>query len=283
MKRLTRLLREPLLHFAALGGLIFLFFAVINETQVKPGDLIVVTPERIHQLTAGYRSVWNRLPTDDELDALIEEHIREEVYYREALALALDRNDAVVRRRLRQMMEFLTDTGSYLQEPSAGELETYFAANEKAYRRAQYLAFEQVYFGKSPDPESIARSLSALQSNPATDPAALGERSFLPAELGLSPPVATDSVFGQGFFERLAELPPGVWAGPVRSAYGVHLVHVLEILPARTPPLEEVRETVLGDWRAAEALENREQDYARRRARFVVEIRRDEAQPTAER
>ncbi len=283
MKRLARLRREPLLHFAALGGLIFLLFAAIDDTPPGPDDVIVVTPGRIHQLTAGYRSVWKRMPTEDELDALIEEHIRDEVYYREALALALDRNDAVVRRRLRQKMEFLTDTGSYLQEPSAGELETYFVANEEAYRDAPQLAFEQVYLGKSPDPDGITRSLSALQSNPAADPAALGEHSFLPAELGLSPPVATDSVFGQGFFERLAELPPGVWAGPVRSAYGVHLVRILETVPARTPPLEEVHEAVLGDWRAAEALEIREQDYARRRARFIVEIRRDEARATADR
>jgi hypothetical protein len=279
MKRLRRLLREPLLHFAVLGGLIFLLFAAFDDTEVKPDDLIVVTPERIRQLTAGYNSVWKRMPTEDELDALIEGHIREEVYYREALALDLDRNDAVVRRRLQQKMEFLMDTGSYLREPEAGELEAYFAANEEAYRDAPHLAFEQIYFGKSPDPATVTRSLSALQSSPDTDPGALGKHTLLPAELGLSPPVATDSVFGKGFFERLAELPPGAWAGPVKSAYGVHLVHIFETVAARTPPLEEVREAVLGDWRAAKALELREQDYARRRARFVVEIRREGVEP----
>ena len=83
----------------------------------------------------------------------------------------------------------------------------------------------------------------------------------------------------RSFFERLAELPPGAWAGPVKSAYGVHLVHIFETVAARTPPLEEVREAVLGDWRAAKALELREQDYARRRTRFVVEIRREGVEP----
>jgi hypothetical protein len=255
----------------------------VDDTRETPADVIVVTPERINQLAAGFRSVWKRLPTDDELEALIEAHVREEVYYRDALALALDRNDAVVRRRLRQKMEFLTDTGSYLQEPSTGELETYFTANEKTYRRVLRLAFEQIYFGELPDPESVTQSLSALQSNPATDPAALGEHTLLPTQLGLSPPLAIDGVFGPDFFERLAELPRGVWAGPVASAYGAHLVRILERLPARTPPLKEVRDAVLMNWKAAKALEIREQDYARRRARFVVEIRRDEAQPTADR
>jgi hypothetical protein len=116
--------------------------------------------------------------------------------------------------------------------------------------------------------------LSALQSDAATDPSTLGERTLLPAQLSISPPNAIDGVFGKGFFELLAKLPPGVWTGPVVSAYGVHLVRILDSLPARTPPLEEVRDAVLRDWRAAKALEIREQDYAERRKHFVVEIRR---------
>ena len=281
MKILQRLLREPLLHFAAIGGLIFLFFAATGDAQESPRDVIVVTPERIHQLSEEYRAVWKRPPAADEMDALIEEHIRDEVYYREALALDLDRNDAVVRRRLRQKLEFLTDTGSFLQSPAEGELETYFAARESAYRSAPYLAFEQIYLGQSPGPERIAQALNALRANPPVDPAAWGEHTLLPAELGLSPPVATDSVFGQGFFARLMDLPSGDWAGPVASSYGVHLVRVLEALPARTPALDEVRDAVLGDWRAAKALTSREEDYARRRAHYTVEIRGDETQAVA--
>jgi hypothetical protein len=243
--------------------------------------VIVVTPERIDQLAAGYNSVWKRMPTDDELDALIGEHVREEVYYREALALGLDRNDTVVRRRLRQKMEFLADTGADLLEPDAGELEAYLLANEQTFRRGPRLAFEQVYLGETPNPEIVARSLSALQSASVTDLSTLGERTLLPAQLGLSPPNAIDGVFGQGFFERLADFPPGVWSGPVASAFGVHLVRILDNLPARTPPLEEVRGAVLRDWKAAKAHEIRELHYARLRERFVVEIRRGDAR-TAE-
>ncbi len=273
MKLLLRLLRQPLLHFLAIGGLIFLVFAAIDDKGEAPANVIVVTPERINQLAAGFRSVWKRMPTDDELDALIDENIREEVYYREALALGLDRNDAVVRRRLRQKMEFLADTGADLLKPAAGELEAYYAANEQTFRRGPRLAFEQLYLGETPDRDSIIRSLSALRSNRAADPAALGQRTLLPARLGLSPPNAIDGVFGQGFFERLAELPPGEWAGPVESAYGVHLVRIPDSLPARTPPLEDVRDAVLRDWKAAKAEEIRELQYARLRERFVVEIR----------
>ena len=274
MKLLLRLLREPLLHFLAIGGLIFGLFAAMSEPSPEPTDTIVVGPERIEQLARGFQAVWRRSPTDDELRAMIDDFVREEIYYREALALGLDSNDTVVRRRLRQKMEFLTDSGAEILEPVAGELEAYLLANEKTFRRGPRLAFEQIYLGETSAPESIRLSLSALQSDPLASPSTLGEHTLLPARLGLSPPEAVDGMFGKGFFERLAELTPGVWAGPVGSAYGVHLVRIGESLAARTPPLEEIRDNVLRDWKAAKARELRELHYARLRERFIVEIRR---------
>ncbi len=274
MKLLLRLLREPLLHFLAIGGLIFVLFATMSEPGSEPTDTIVVGPERIEQLARGFQAVWRRSPTDDELRAMIDGFVREEVYYRVALALGLDKNDTIVRRRLRQKMEFLTDSGAEILKPVAGELEAYLLANEKTFRRGPRLAFEQIYLGETSPPESIRLSLSALQSDPLASPSTLGEHTLLPAQLGLSPPEAVDGVFGNGFFERLAELPPGVWAGPVVSAYGVHLVRILDSLPARMPPLEEIHDNVLRNWKAAKGRELRELHYARLRERFIVEIRR---------
>ena len=271
---LLRLLREPLVHFLAIGALMFAVFMAMNGAGEPPRDVIVITPERIDQIAAGFESVWRRKPTEDEFDALIEEDVREEVYYREAMALGLDRNDAIVRRRLRLKMEFFMDSTANAVDPVAGELEAYFTANEELYRLEPRLAFEQIYLGESPSPETIARALSMLQSDPATDPFTLGKSTLLPAELGLSSQDVIFGVFGKGFFERLAELPPGVWAGPVVSSYGVHLVRIVDSLPARTPRLQEVRKDVLRDWKTAKADEIRDRDYARRRARFVVEIRR---------
>jgi len=278
MKLLMRLLREPLFHFVAIGGLIFALFAAVDDVREAPADVIVIVPERIDQLATEFSAVWKRMPTDDELNFLIEEEIRAEVYYRDALALGLDRNDAIVRRRMRQKMEFLLDTGAYLQEPAEGELDAYFAANEQTYRSGLRLAFEQVYFGEAPAEEAIARSLDALRSDPPADPATLGAHSLLPARLGLSPPSAVDGVFGTGFFDLVAKLAPGKWDGPVLSGYGVHLVRILNTRPARTPPLAEIRDAVLKNWREAKAQEIRERDYAERRKHFTVEIRRGDAQ-----
>jgi hypothetical protein len=269
---LQRFLREPLLHFIVIGGLFFLIYTAVNDTFDISTDTIFITPERIDQIETIFTGVWNRKPTDEELDNLIKEEVSSEVYYRDALALGLDKNDAIVRRRLRQKMEFLTDTGIYLQEPSPGELETYFAANEQVYKNEPRLAFEQVYLGESPHEDSVSQTLKMLRSESAVDPSTLGQHTLLPAQLKMSQPGAIDSVFGKGFYSQIAVLAPGEWVGPVTSTYGIHLIRTLDGEPARMPPLEEIRDFVLQDWRSAKAEENRQQDYAKRRSRYTVEI-----------
>ena len=119
---MQRLIREPLLHFFVLGSLIFLLFAAVSGPAPVPANTIVIGPDRIEQLSKSYQAVWRRPPSADELSAIIDDAVREEVYYREALALGLDRNDTIVRRRLRQKMEFLSDAGAELLVPVAGEL-----------------------------------------------------------------------------------------------------------------------------------------------------------------
>ncbi len=272
-----RFLREPLFHFIVIGGLLFLLFAAVNNNRKFSPDVIAITPQRINQIATGFNRTWSRSPTDEELNVLIENDIRAEVYYRDALALGLDQNDALVRRRLQQKMEFLTDTSAYLKEPSSGELEAYFAANEKNYERKARLAFEQIFLGDDADKAIITRSLDMLQSGNVTEPYSLGKQTLLPPQLRLSQIGAVNSVFGQGFFEQLEKIPPGVWVGPVASAYGVHLVRTLDGVAASTPTLEQVYDAVLKDWRSDKAVEHREQDYAERRKNYIVEIHRDES------
>lgn len=274
MKILFRLLREPLLHFLVIGGLIFQLSGPVVKSGQAPTDKIVVGPERIDQLVKGFRSVWRRLPTEDERRALIDGFVREEVYYREALALGLDRNDTIVRRRLMQKMEFLADTGADLLKPAPGELEGYYDANKEAYRTEPKLAFEQIFLGEHVRPDKVAKVLGKLQSETLTNISALGERTLLPARLRLSPPSVIDGMFGQGFFTRLAELKSGIWAGPVTSAYGSHLVNISQTLPAGIPPLEEVHDAVLRDWKADKAAKIRELQYTRLRDRYVIEIQK---------
>ena len=273
MKQIARLLREPLFHFFIIGGLLFALYAAVSGPSPAPVNRIVVAPERVTQLSAGHEAVWRRPPTDDELRALIDNFVREEVYSREALALGLDRDDAIIRRRLQQKMEFLTDSGADLIEPSAGELEAYYAANQEGLQDPPRMALEQVFLGQQPTQERVASvldALHALKPGAEADPMRLGDRSFLPAKVALSTPAALDGIFGAGFFGELTHLPTDVWAGPVESGYGVHLIRISESVPGRVPPFEEVRNALLREWKSSQAMELREQNYARMRARYDV-------------
>jgi hypothetical protein len=269
---LKRLFTEPLLHFIIIGGLLFLLYVVNNEPDTRSSDTIVITSQRISQIESGFNSVWKRSPDSKELKNLIEQEVRSEVYYRDALALGLDKNDAIVRRRLRQKMEFLTDTGTYRQEPSENELKAFHKDHITRYQINPQLAFEHVYLGANPSPTAIKSLLDKLQADPAQDLTDLGERSRLPAQMRLSRPMAIDNVFGGQVFEQLAALPPGIWSGPVLSNYGSHLARTLDSVSSSTPLFETIRDQLIKDWKEVNTLEAREQDYDQRLARYTIDI-----------
>jgi hypothetical protein len=272
MQQLMRLLREPLFHFLVIGGLLFGLYAALSGPAPTPVNRIVVSPERVAQLAAGYETVWRRPPSDDELRTMVDNFVREEVYYREALALGLERDDTVIRRRLQQKMEFFTDNGADLIAPSAGELDAFYQANEQRFQEASRIAMVQIFFGQNATPESIAAALTALQSDSNVDLLQSGERTLLPPQMALSTPAAIDGVFGAGFFDDLKQLPTNRWVGPVESGFGVHLVRIDQSVPGRVPPLAEVHDVILGEWKTEKAIELREKIYSRLRERYIVEL-----------
>ena len=279
MKILMRLLREPLLHFFAAGVLIFFIYSHNGGSGESSPDMISISATQIDRLTVQFTSVWRRPPTDDELDSLVDGYVREEVYYREALALGLDQNDAVVRQRMRQKIEFLTDTSAQMLEPTEDELQAFLTENEKKYRQGSLWALEQIFLGQTPTPDSISQALRELNADPAKTTSALGKHTLLPAEITLSLPEAIDSIFGGGFFGQIVDFPLGQWAGPVHSSYGIHLVRILDKQEAQAPDLATMRAGVLRDWRAAKAKELRELDYLARKERFTIEIYGRESRP----
>ena len=158
-----------------------------------------------------------------------------------------------------------------MMEPTSEELQAYFAANENIYQRRQRLAIEQVFLGQIPPEQDTDRALSLLRSNPDMNPTEIGERSLLPSQLRLTLAEGIDSVFGEGFFSQIIDLPLNVWSGPVVSSYGTHLVRVVDLQPAILPPLDEIRDAVIRDWKAEKAVVLRERDYADRLDKYVVE------------
>jgi hypothetical protein len=213
---------------------------------------------------------------------LIDDYIREEVLYREALAMGLDRDDTIVRRRLRQKLEFLTEETVETVAPSDAELQTFLQQHANAFRVEPRLAFQHVYLsrnrrGDATDTE--ARELLAQLStgDAATGPTALGDPFLLPHEFALSSCSEIARLFGDAFATQLQDLEPGRWAGPIASGYGLHLVYVRERVDGRVPALAEVRQAVQREWFAARRKAVNEQFYQRLRAQYTVVVEQPQA------
>ncbi len=262
-----RVLAEPMLHFLVIGAALFTFYGAVARPVDSPvAGEIVVTAATVDNLAAQFEAVWRRPPTGPELTALIEDHVEEEIYYREALALGLDRDDTVIRRRLRQKMEFLGETGAAGADPPEDVLRVHYQDTAERYTTQPRVAFQQVFFGQ--DEAAAGMGLAALGGGVA--PQTIGVPTLLPASMPMSPSIAVDGTFGDGFFETLAGLEPDRWAGPVESSFGYHLVRVEAVEPGRLLPFNEVRHAVLTDWQQAEAEAMRLRQFEQMRARYRI-------------
>lgn len=255
-------LREPLLHFALAGAALFVLFDVVGGAggpsatpAARPaaagGTTIVVDAAIVGRLAQGYEAVWNRPPTPEQLDTLIDSFVTEEILVREALLLGLDADDTVVRQRLRQKMEFLLEAAASTETPDEATLQAYLADNAETFAIAPRIGFTQVFLGEAPAEGAAGAALDALAAG--QDPAAVGQRTLLPLRMPPSPPAAIDGTFGRGVAEALLALPEGEWAGPVRSGYGDHLVRIDARDPGRLPELAAIRDEVERAWRADRA------------------------------
>lgn len=256
---MSRWLREPLVHFAALGGLIFVVYAWLGAPGEEPGSRIVVTVAQQQNLAQTFARTWQRPPTPAELDGLIEEYLRQELAYRQAQAMGLERDDIVVRRRMQQKIEMFAEDVVESREPTADELASYYAEHAEEYRSPALFTFRQIYFSTDVDPEAAAEAAGDLLARltadePGVDPASAGDRSMLPGELADAAQPAVAARFGAEFAAALDVLEPGRWQGPVRSSFGLHVVRVDARQDSRIPPLDEVRGAVTRDWFASRRL-----------------------------
>lgn len=247
--QLKRILREPVFQFLILACAIFAYFNFAQEDRPAETevDQIVIAENDLRVLIEQHKSIWNRSPTQDELNALIERTIHEEVMMREAIALGLDRGDAVIRARLNQKMQFFSDSAVQMLEPDDTILQAFMESNPAAYIAPAKVTFEQIFLGDSIDEQDVQQALELLASG--ASPASLGRRGLLPKSLSQASEQNTDGTFGNGFFAQVANTKIGVWAGPVRSGFGWHLVNVAQYAPEQLPPFNQVRDKVLADWR----------------------------------
>lgn len=266
--------KEPLLHFLMIGAVIFVVFSITNkEETADSGNKIVVSSAEIKRLSDSWSKRRNRPPSVNELQGLIDAFIKEEIYYREALSLGLDQNDTIIRRRLMQKMEFLSDDLAELSQPDEAELNKYFIANKNKYQFPARISFTHIYF--SPDKrgagarEDSKRVLADLDVPRAPE---LGDRFMMAYDFVHETPSEVARIFGSDFAEQLFTLDRNTWQGPVASGYGFHLVRISEKTDARKPELAAVIEKVRTDLMFEQRRKTNKEIYDKFKERYEIVI-----------
>lgn len=277
---MKRLLREPLFQFLILGAALVAASSLVPGRDIPRDDEIVISAGQIEHLAARYARTWQRPPTLEELEGLINEHVREEVAYREGLAMGLDLDDTIIRRRIRQKLDFIAVDISSMVEPTEEELAAYLAENSEDFRVEPRFTFVQVYL--DPDKrgdklEADARGLlDVLSRKPNMDVSGMGDRILIPQAQEDISLQKIASMFGRDFADSLevlqAEDVQGQWVGPIPSGYGLHLVRVVSMAGGNQPELEGIRDIVLREWENSRRIEAKDQFYTGLLDRYEVTV-----------
>jgi parvulin-like peptidyl-prolyl isomerase len=263
-------------HFLLFAVLLLAFHHLITGSQQKTTDAIGVTAAKILQILLLLARTLQRAPTPDETKFAIDDYVKEEIYNREAIKLGLDRDYTVIRRRLRQKMEFLGDAAAEQIEPTEAELQRWFDAHKNRFAEEPSLAFQQVFVSTAQRGDAAAAEaralLERLRSEPELDFRQLGDPTTLPSEVPLAPASAISLQFGPDFSATLEQLETGAWAGPIATSFGLHLVRVEQRKGGAVPNFAAVRTDVAREWAYAKRQELEEARFAEYLKKYQVKI-----------
>ena len=240
------MMREPLLHFLLGGVALFLLFNLVSDSDRVANDEIVVTVGQVESIVTIFQKTRQRPPTQDELRGLIDNYIVEEMLYREAVEIGLDKDDTIIRRRLRQKMEFLLDDVT-LVEPTDADLQLYLDNNTDRFRTDAIISFDQIYLNEF-SRDKAETMLISLRTGEVDNPNDLSESHLIPFRLESVSESIVSAQFGDKFKTLLFGLDVNEWTGPVESPFGIHLIRIDNIVAGRIPALQEIRNVVARDW-----------------------------------
>jgi len=260
-----------------LGAVLFVGYAYLKpDTKAESSYEIALTLEELAQLQMLYESQWRRSPTPEEFSAMVENKVRQEVLYREALAMGLDKNDEIVKRRMAQKMQFIAEDLAAAQEPGTEELRAWYAENSDKFSMPKRLSFRHLYF--SPDSrgaqayDDAVSSLAKLDDQPVDSQLAdtLADRFMYQDYYADQTSISLAKEFGPQFAVAVAELTPGSWQGPIESGFGWHLVYVDSLVPGRVPAFEEIERDVKTAWLGVQKEIAWRKAYKEMRAKYAV-------------
>jgi len=270
--RIRRLLQEPLLHFLLIGVALFVAHGVIAPSS--RADTIVVSEKIVDELAREHEVRWTRKPSDQELAGLVDAYVRDEILYREGLALGLDRDDALIKRRVRQKFEVISEEQGARNPPSDADFNAYITQNAKRFSRPATVSFEQIFLANTGTPADVERAVGATRVAVArgVDPTKLGQASMLPGRVENTGQDLVARDFGAGFARQVETAPLGQWSGPIASSFGTHLVRVTARTAATLPELDAIRPIVAREWENERRATSRNDNYQKLRERYTVVI-----------
>ena len=262
MKRLTD---NPWFQVTSLGMLIGIALLLLfgPGTPSEADRKIVIDDADVAQLIASWQSTWNRLPTREELSGILQNYVREEVLYQEALMQGLDKTNAAVKRALITQMDMLAEGQGEQGEITDADILAYYNLRKEQFLSPALLSFRQVYFGQEADETSLERLKDRWNSDGiGFEEARLsGATTMLPPALEKRSAPLVDREFGEGFSARIESLEPGMWDGPVPSTFGWHLIFLDTLVPQEPLPLSAVRDDIYDQLQYEEKNAAREQFY----------------------
>jgi parvulin-like peptidyl-prolyl isomerase len=275
---IRRWLREPLLHFLLLGVALFAVDGYVHRGRGGVDSSIALTLDDLRQLDILFESQWRRPPTPEELNRLVENKVQEEVLYREALAMGLDKDDTIVKRRMAQKMQFLAEDVAAAHEPTTEELKTWYAKNREKFALSSRATFRHLFFSFDRRAQRARDDASAAIGKLAGEPedsklaSTLADPFMFQDYYGDRTPGELAKEFGPTFAQELFQLHPKSWQGPIESGYGWHLVWIESIIPQRIPDFEEVEPDVKTAWLAEQKETAWRKAYEAMRAKYIVRL-----------
>lgn len=273
---IKRLLREPLIQFLVLGSILFFVYSFIQQQTNTQSREITVDNEQVNLMIINYKTQTGNLPSKQQLDAMIDNYIREEISYREARKMGLDKDDEIVRRRLSQKFDFLQTDLTEIPTPTEEQLQQFYANNPALFRDSATVSFSHIYFSTDNSTDSITkqRALAVLQQLKQTGlQRAPGKGDRFPLQYDYTDQSALDLLQNFGDKEIVHELltaPLHAWSGPFQSGYGWHLVYVTKIDSAKQIPFAAVKEEVKAQWMAAEKAKQNKKFYDALSAKYII-------------
>ena len=275
---MIKIFKEPLVHFLLIAAGIFLIselFSGVNSSESSQQDEILITQAQIKMISKGFEKTWQRTPSKQELETAIEVYIREEVFYREALAMGLDRNDGIVRRRLSQKIQFLTEDLASLEKPEDEVLNAFLTTHADDYLRPARFSFKQVFLNTSKrgasaqtDAANLLKQLNVNDINAAD----LGDSLMVAHQFADVAEHDVSRSLGDDFLKAITTTPKGSWQGPVKSGFGLHLVRIDNREQQMQAELSEVRDAVLRDWKSEKLKLTNEAVYNSMRSQYKISV-----------